>query len=129
MITFFGRDYKSSTTILRALGVKYAAPNNIQKSFGSLEAYVTKKLGMPMQLTAKEIDELHNRIETGLKDGTCYGKDNLRVIKALQSAIKAFLSSAEYKALDSNTQGRLFSLAHADDLPSELRKNLKRANS
>lgn len=121
MVKIFGKDYKSFTTVLRALGLPYISPAYVLKRYGSFDEY------LKLRLDHDEFneDELHKKIDEAMATGQNIGARNIEVVSAIRQALQAWETQPEFEALDDEVKGALQKILKAPNLQKALRPYLK----
>lgn len=123
MVTIFGHQYKSFTTVLRALGLPYISPAYVLKRYGSFEAYLAERLQLPTHPSLEQTQELHSKINATLNSGLV--GNNADIVATLKKAIQAYITSPEFNQEDRAVQTQLVALSQATNFPKALRKYLR----
>lgn len=123
MVTIFGHQYKSFTTVLRALGLPYISPAYVLKRYGSFEAYLVERLHLPTHPSLEQTQELHSKINATLNSGLV--GNNADIVATLKKAIQAYTTSPEFNHEDRAVQTQLVALSQATNFPKALRKYLR----
>lgn len=124
MVTIFGHQYKSFTTVLRALGLPYISPAYVLKRYGSFEAYLAERLQLPTNPSQSQLDAIHEKVATAISTGRNLG-ENLEIVTSLQKAIIAYTQNSDFRKESTEVQTQLVNLSQATNFPKALRKYLR----